>query len=144
MTTYKRLKSILNHDGRRLLADIYKWADETLTGPDLIEWQQDMTEFLNNYYDIKEQSGDLRVEPIILDVSDGQNYNNLVRNYYGIDNPDNPQIETVVDYITEGNVQVGFYYTIPDNFTRHQKELKWLDRMSKDPNVIFRQDELVS
>lgn len=67
MITYKQLHSTLNKDGQKFLVDVYQWADQTLTGDQLAQWQLDRPIILEFYQNLID-SGTLTVAPITYSV----------------------------------------------------------------------------
>lgn len=115
MPTYKRMKSTLNKNDKKYLVNLEEWAHLTLEYQDYVDFCED-SRLYTIYHVDKQMSGELK-------------------------------IENIVDTVTENNenidVVIGILYTIDENFTRDPRELKWLERMAKDPNVVFVDDELV-
>lgn len=114
MKTYKRLKSILLKNDKKILVNLEEWGNFTLTGDELVQFQEDFVD-MHRYHGDLIDKGDLKIEMLYEEVE--------------------------VEYTTL-TLEVGIRITKVDNLVLHPREVYWFDRMSKDPNVIkFNHDE---
>ena len=114
MVTYKQMYSILLKDGCKYPVNITQWAETTLTGSDLAEFQNDSKEII----------------PFFLNLID----NGILTR--------TPITETV--NTTNGNVTItmGWLYTWQDQKIHHAKEEVWQSRFAADPAVTYNPEVL--
>ena len=117
MAKYRVLKSILLIDNKKYAVNLVEWAQQRLQDNDLVQFNSDMTELMLFWDSMK-----LNNKLSVTDITEILTYNN-------------ESITTVV----------GQEFTVTDDYIFPDKEIKWYDRMSADPNIVkFNSKELIS
>jgi hypothetical protein len=117
MAKYRRLKSILFKNNKKYAVDLNEWAEQTLQGADLDQFNSDMAE-LTIFWETMMLNNKL----LVTDITETLSYNS--------------------GSIT---VVVGEEFTIADDYVFPDKETEWYNRMAADPSIIkFNDKELIS
>lgn len=110
MVQYKHLHSLLNIDGKKILVDLSRWGEHTLSGEALDTFHADLLE-IRQTADQLIESGELTVEILTKNIT--------------------TSMGTVLD------VPIGVLYTFQTDKPVINKYEYWQGQFAADPNVIY-------